>query len=392
MWIKRTLEARFRGSPGGVLPVWLLVGPRQVGKSSLLERCSDGSRQYVNLDELQVRSRAKEAPELFAKELTLPLIIDEIQFAPQLLSAIKILADSTTTPGAIWLTGSQSFEVMKGVRETLAGRVALIELGGLTDEEKLISDLSPKGYFDSIIETGFPRIRDTVSAAERAEFLDSYTRTYIERDVRELLGIQKRREFDIFLKICALRTGQVVNFDSMASDVGVSPKTIKEWLSLLEDCFLIRLVPPFFTNRSKRLIKNQKLYFLDMGLAAFLAGWTDGDALRLGPIGGAAFETHVFSNLMRYFSNRCEPASISFWRTRDGDEIDFLVEARGRVTPIEVKMGVPAPRSLKSLEAIRDSQWTEGHVISLSASHSVPTWLTNSWKISAPWSLDAIFA
>lgn len=389
-WITRTIERILTDSAPQLrlFPVWLILGPRQIGKSSTLLRCSSSDRQYVNLDDLQTRTRATHDPQLFFSSLKAPLLLDEIQYAPQLLSPIKQLADSGVPPGSVWLTGSQNFEVMAGVHESLAGRVGILNLFGLSDEEAgLSTDVSPPEYFERMIRSTFPKLHDVKDLPARQLYLSSYLQTYIERDVRELLGIQKRREFEIFLKVCALRTGQVINLDGIARDVGVSSVTIKDWLSLLEDSFLIKLVRPYFSNRSKRLTKNPKLYFLDMGLAAFLAGWHDPEMLRLGPMGGAAFETQIFGNILRYFRHRALEVEISFWRTRDGQEIDFLVEAGGKVYPIEVKQGMPSPLALPALDPIREANWSDGTVISLvgptvDPEGAVP--LSTGWNLRGP--------
>jgi predicted AAA+ superfamily ATPase len=366
-WISRTLEDLVMAPPQALqlFPVWLVLGPRQVGKSALLRRCASHDRQLVDLDDLDVRTRAQQDPYLFSRDLRLPLLIDEIQYAPQLLSVVKRFADAGAPPGAVWLTGSQNFEVMTGVQETLAGRVAIIHLLGLSDEEKRLSVPGPAEYFVELCRSSFPRLFGVDDRAARELYLSSYTSTYIERDVRELLGIEKRREFEVFVKMCALRTGQIVNYQDLARDAGISPTTAKSWLGLLEDSFLIRLVHPYFKSRSKRLIKSPKLYFLDMGLAAHLAGWRDSEMLRLGPMGGAAFETNILGNILRHFLHRAREVEVYFWRTRDGEEIDFLVEAGGAVYPVEVKLGLPNPESIVSLTPIREGHWRGGSVISL---------------------------
>ena len=366
-WIPRTAEAVFTGSEPALelFPVWLLLGPRQVGKSSLLRRCAREDRQFVDLDDLDVRTRAQRDPVLFARDLRPPVLIDEIQYAPKLLSAVKRIADSGVPPGSIWLTGSQNFEVMTGVRESLAGRVAILHLYGLSDEEKSLETRDPAAYFDALCDSTFPRLHGIDDSNARALYLSSYTSTYIERDVRELLGIEKRREFEVFVKMCALRTGQLVNHADLARDAGISPATARTWLGVLEDSFLIRLVHPYFKSRSKRLVKSPKLYFLDMGLAAHLAGWRDSEMLRLGPQAGAAFETHVFGNILRHFRHRARDVEIHLWRTRDGDEIDFLVEVGGACYPIEVKMSTPDARDLVALGRIRDARWQRGTILAL---------------------------
>ena len=385
MWFKRTYEDILRRPTEALrlFPVWLFLGPRQVGKSSLLGRCAGPDRQIVNLDDLATRGRAHRDPALFAADLRLPLLIDEIQYAPALLSAIKQLADRPTTPpGAIWLTGSQSFDVMHGVQESLAGRVAVLNLFGLSDEEKGTAPTTPKEAFERIWSTSFPKLQG-VSGTDAVDlYLSSYLQTYIERDVRELLGIQKRREFEIFVRMCALRTGQVLNTVEIARDAGISPNTAKEWISLLEDSFLIRLVHPHHTNRTLRMIKSPKLYFLDAGLAAWLAGWRDPETLRLSPMAGAIYETQVFGELLRHYRHRAREVDITYWRTRDGEEIDFLVEAAGRVCPIEVKMGTPDGRALPRLERMADSLWDAGRVVSLLhlGPDTLPATIAAGWK------------
>ena len=371
-----------------LFPVWLLLGPRQVGKSSLLDRCADG-HAYVSLDDLDTRERANRDPVLFVRELTPPFVIDEIQYAPKLLSPIKRMVDGGgLEPGAIRLTGSQSYEVMEGVTETLAGRVAILNLLGLSDEEKALpSTLTPDAYFRRILETGFPRLCGIEDRAARDLYLSSYVQTYIERDIRELLRIEKRREFETFVKLCALRTSQVVNYDDLARDAGVSAGTARSWLSLLEDAFLIRLLAPYFTNRTRRMIKSPKLYFLDAGLAAWLGGWRTADEARLGPMGGALFETHVLAEVIRRFRHRARELDIHFWRTRDGQEIDFLIESGGRTWPVEVKIGSPRYDRLPSLRRIAGPSWQPGQVVSLAAP-AAPARLADDWILCAPRDLD----
>ncbi len=234
-WIKRTIEDILT-QPANHLkhfPVWLLLGPRQVGKTSVLQHCGLPNRQYINLDDLNVRTRATQDPVLFLKDFKPPILIDEIQYAPPLLSGVKMWVDARVPPGSVWITGSQHFGVMKGVRESLAGRTAILNLFGLSDIEKHVETDSPSHYFSSLIQSTFPKMHQISDLPSRELYLSSYIQTYIERDVSELLGIQKRREFEIFLKMCALRTAQVINYESLAKDVGVSPVTIKEWLELL---------------------------------------------------------------------------------------------------------------------------------------------------------------
>lgn len=389
-WISRTFESIIN-TPAAQLQlfsVWLLLGPRQAGKSSLLNKCSLG-HSHVNLDDLAVRERANRDPVLFMKDFQPPFIIDEIQYAPQLLSPIKQYVDAgNLAPGSIRLTGSQNFQVMAGVSETLAGRVAILNLLGLSMEEKgATRPATPETYFGHLLETGFPKLQGVRDHAVRDLYLSSYLQTYIERDIRELSRIEKRREFETFVRLCALRTGHVINYQDLGRDAMVSSATAKEWLSLLEDGYLIKLVYPYHTNRTKRMTKSPKLYFLDAGLSAWLSGWRGTEEARLGPMGGALFETQVFSEIMKSFRHRAREFQVYFWRTRDGQEIDFLVESDGQVFPIEVKMGSPRASSLHQLDRIANSNWQPGQVVSLAAEEK-PVNLTSEWRLCAPGDLD----
>jgi predicted AAA+ superfamily ATPase len=366
MWIHRELEVLLGNSSSlGPFSVVLLLGPRQVGKSSLLNRCVPSETQKIELDDLDIRTRANQDPVLFSKELRAPLLIDEIQYAPALLSQVKVLADRSPKRLCMYLTGSQSFEVMRGVRESLAGRVVILNLLGLSLKEKgLTENSSPIDLFKEFFIGTFPALR-VGEPTVWARFMNSYVQTYVQRDVGELLGIQKRREFELFLKACALRTGQLINYEELARDSSISAATAKDWLSILEDSFLIRLVHPYFNNRTKRLIKSPKLYFLDTGLCAYLAGWRDSEQIRVGPWAGAFFETAIFGELVRYFSHRGLDYQLYFWRDKDGNEVDFIVENGGKTYPIEVKLGSPNPRDLCSHELLKIPSLTDGSIISL---------------------------
>ena len=381
MWIKRIFQDILSDPPLSLrlFPVWLLLGPRQVGKSALLQHISDKDRQLIDLDDLAVRARANADPVLFAKSIQLPCLIDEIQYAPALLSAIKQRSDAGAAPGSIFLTGSQNFEVMHGVRESLAGRVAILNLLGFSEQEMPPESYEPAAYFRYIARSSFPKLYDVTDADAITFYLNSYVQTYIERDVRELLGIQKRREFELFVRLCALRTGQIINHADLARDASISPITAKEWLSLLEDSFLIAQVQPYFSNVSKRLIKASKLYFLDAGLAAHLAGWRNSEIMRHSPSAGALFETQIFGQIWRHFKHQNREVKIYFFRTRDGVEADFLVEHGGKIQPIEVKMGMPDARRLADLSKIREPNWSAGTVISLALAGDKPAPLSEQW-------------
>lgn len=386
MWYQREIEALFDVDQGPLRlhPVWMVLGPRQVGKSSLLRHLAESDRTFVDLDDLTVREAANRDPALFAQNLRLPLMIDEIQYAPELLSQVKLLADRKRVAGSIWITGSQNFEIMKGVRESLAGRVAILNLFGFSIPEKRIQIETPIDFFSCISETSFPALRGVSDARVRDVYLNGYIKTYIERDVQELLGISKRREFEIFVKLCALRTGQLINYESLASDAGVSPATAKQWLSILEDSFLIRIIPPYSSNRNKRLVKTPKLYFLDAGLAAYIAGWREPAVLANGPMSGAFFENAIFSELIRFFSNRARSFDISFWRSRDGEEIDFIVEFDQRRCAIECKVGTPSSGGLLHGRNLEELDLSAAYVATLTALHREPWKVTERWTAVSP--------
>lgn len=386
MWYKREIEALFDEERGPLRlhPVWMVLGPRQVGKSSLFNHMAKAGRTVVDLDDLTTRETANRDPALFSQDLRLPLTIDEIQYAPALLSQVKILADGERIPGSIWITGSQNFEIMKGVRESLAGRVAILNLFGLSIAEKDTPIETPLNFFSCITETSFPALRGVNDARVRDVYLNGYIKTYIERDVQELLGISKRREFETFVKLCALRTGQLINYESLASDAGVSPGTAKQWLSILEDSFLIKIVHPYASNRNKRLVKTPKLYFIDSGLAAYIAGWRDAGVLASSPMSGAFFENAIFGELTRFFSNRAMSVEISFWRSRDGDEIDFIVETGQKRFAIECKVGTPSTSALVKRRHLEELNLSAAYVVTLTALRREPWKVTEDWTAVSP--------
>lgn len=386
MWKNREIERVFTASdsPLRLHPVWMVLGPRQVGKSSLLRHLASSDRILVDLDDLATRGRANADPVLFSQNLQLPLTIDEIQYAPELLSQVKVLADREKKPGSIWITGSQNFEIMKGVRESLAGRVAIMTLLGLSNREKEVRYNNSKEFFAGLCETTFPALFGISDIATRDVYLNSYIKTFIERDVQELLGISKRRELENFIKLCALRAGQLLNYDSMASDAGVSPATVKQWLSILEDSFLIKIVQPFFSNRNKRLVKTPKLYFLDAGLCAYIAGWRDPNIVAASPMAGALFENAVAQEIIRYFNNRARSFELSFWRSRDGEELDFIVEADGKQFAIECKIGRPHPDALLRKKHLDEIGVSSAYVATLTALGQDPYPLNAEWTAGPP--------
>lgn len=339
-------------------PVILLTGPRQVGKTTVLEHARRTSRHaYVSLDQFEIRSAARRDPALFLQQYPPPLMIDEIQYAPELLPYIKTRVDEQRGNVSYWLTGSQHFHLMKGVSESLAGRIAVVKLLGLSVSEEKKGTVSKETLFPfrasqkvrfsrpdltklfgRILKGSFPRLAGS-NPPPRETFYGSYVQTYIDRDLRDLLRITSLPQFETFIRLCAARTAQVLNIADLARDSGVSAPTAQEWLGTLEASGHVYLLRPYYQNVSKRLIKAPKLYFLDTGLVSYLTGWKTPETAQKGAMAGALFETFVVSELIKHFWHRGREAPLWYFRTKEKQEVDILIEQEGVVYPIEVKLG-----------------------------------------------------
>ncbi|MDO8320556.1 ATP-binding protein [Rhodoferax sp.] len=343
-------------------PVLMLTGPRQVGKTTLLEMCAKDAGQhprgYVTLDDMDARTLAQQDPALFLQTWQTPLIIDEIQYAPALFSAIKMVVDRDKTNGLFWLTGSQKFHLMRGVTESLAGRVAIVDLLGLSQAERQgrATDSHPfvptadwiagarahatpmilMPVFQQIWLGSYPRLNDQ-GAKARDVFYRSYIQTYIQRDVQDVLKVTDQMAFNRFLAAVAARTGQLLNYANLARDVDIDNKTAKAWLSVLETSGLIYLLQPYHTNLTKRLVKTPKLYFLDTGLAAYLSKWPDAASLEAGSMSGAILETWVVSEIIKSYWHNAREAPLYFYRDTDQQEVDLLIDQGDTLYPIEIK-------------------------------------------------------
>lgn len=357
----RTLAKTIRAVSDN-FPVLMLTGPRQVGKTTLLEMCARNApavaRNHVTLDDLDARSLAQSDPALFLQTWPTPLIIDEVQYAPQLFSAIKLQVDRAKTNDQFWLTGSQKFELMRGITESLAGRVAIIDLLGLSQAElqgrgEVSQPFVPTNDWlsharrhtspQSLIRTyehiwlgAYPRLNQQ-GAQARDLFYRSYIQTYIQRDVQDVLRVTDQTAFSRFLATVAARTGQLLNYASLARDVDIDNKTAKAWLSVLETSGLVYLLRPYHTNLTKRLIKAPKLYFLDTGLAAYLTRWPDARSLEAGAMSGAMLETWVVSEILKSYWHNGREAPLYFYRDTDQQEVDLLIESADALYPVEIK-------------------------------------------------------
>lgn len=370
-------------------PALLLTGPRQVGKTTLLEHLCTSGRRYVTLDDYSLRSIARQDPALFLQQFPPPLLIDEIQYAPELLPQIKMSIDRSRRPGDFWLTGSQQFHMMQGVTESLAGRVAVVNMLGFSarEKEKRTVRLEPflpaqdvlrtriasgrtadlKTLYSDIWTGSFPALC-TGEVHNRSLFCSSYIQTYLERDVRDLAHVGDIETFSVFLKACAARTGQMLNLSDLARDTGISVTTAKNWLSILVASFQVYLLQPYHSNITKRLYKTPKLYFLDTGLCSHLTGWTSPETLASGAMAGAVFETYVVAEILKSWWNRIQLPNIFYYRDKDGREIDLLIQQNDRLYPLEIKKGAsPSREWIKHFSALDrfGKEITDGGVICL---------------------------
>lgn len=339
-------------------PAILLTGPRQTGKTRMLRHLMEGKgRGYVSLDDLTDRALAKSDPAMFLQLHPAPILIDEVQYAPELFSQIKRLVDAHRSPGAFWLTGSQPFRLMKLAGESLAGRVAVLHTDALSRREVL--EMPPAGPFEISVEAFRNRAERMGPVAapslfgeiwrgampglvsgevkKRDIFYSSYVQTYVERDVRDIVPGVDPVAFTHLLAAVACRAGQQVNVHEIAKDLGVGDTSVRTGLAVLEKSDVIYYLHPYSANALKRAVKSPKLYFFDTGLVAYLARWMSPETLEAGAMSGAIFENWVVSEIRRsYTQNGLEPP-LWYYRDRDGVEIDLVVERDGRLHPVEIK-------------------------------------------------------
>lgn len=335
--------------------VILITGFRQVGKSTLLKEKLLPKYEYTVLDDFSELDLAKKDPALFMKNHNLPLIIDEVQRAPEIFLQLKYIVDEFSDKGKIILTGSQSNKLLKHASDSLAGRVCIIDMASFSMREKKEIDFNLeflpvteyldlrstklKSYDDlwkHIQRGSMPELYD--ENIEWETFYRSYVRTYIERDVAELINVKNLIKFNNFMKCLAARIGELVNSDALARDVGVTVKTIQEWTSILESSGIIRLLHPYENNITNRTVKTPKVYFLDTGLVCYLIGWTSPQVAMNGAMSGALFENFVISEVIKsYYNSGHDAQNLYFYRDKDKHEIDLVIEKDGTLYPVEIK-------------------------------------------------------
>lgn len=370
---ERALERKFLRMNSFFKAV-LVTGARQVGKTTMLKHlAADQSRTYVSMDNTMARMLAKSDPVLFFQTYKPPVIIDEIQKAPELFEQIKVMCDESEERGLFWLTGSQQYKMMQNIRETLAGRIGILELYSLSKTEaegvsfpneldfslpcllqrqSLAKKNDIVDVFEHIWRGGMPDVL-TADAEQRQEYFNSYIETYLMRDVSEEGSITDTVRFRKFLNACAALVAEQVNYKTLAEAAEISQPTAREWVRLLQSMGILYLLPPYANNELKRLAKTPKLYFCDTGLCAYLSMWLTRDTLMNGAANGHYFENYVVMELLKNFAYAPSRANLSYYRDSNAKEIDVFVEENGMIHPLEIKKSAnPDRREVKKYELL----------------------------------------
>ena len=334
-YIPRNAESRLKHFARGY-PVLVVTGPRQSGKSTLVRHAFPEHR-YVSLEYLDQREFAETDPRGFLNQFTGGAILDEAQRCPALFSYLQTRIDERQQPGEFILTGSRQFGLLPGIAQSLAGRAALLTLLPMTYDELQRAEKVGRNLDKILFDGAYPPIFDR--GLEPHPWYGNYVRTYLERDVRQLIKVQDLDTFRRFLKLCAGRTGQLLNLSSLANDCGITHNTAKAWISVLEASYIVHLLPPHHQNFNKRLIKTPKLYFLDTGLANWLLGIQNSEQLTTHVQRGALFETWIIGELLKARYNAGETSNLYFWRDRSGHEVDLLIDHGTHLSPLEIKSG-----------------------------------------------------
>lgn len=356
----------------------LLTGPRQSGKTTMLRALAkeeNKGREYVSLDDLTTRDMAKNDPALFLQIHKPPVLIDEVQYAPELFTYVKIHIDEHHNPGDFWMTGSQIFRLMRGVQESLAGRVALLHMSPMSqreiigadcipfttnmnvlmDECKKIAPVDTPAIFERIWRGSMPSIVSGLYA-DRNMYYSSYLSTYVERDVRDISGTVDALKFNRFITAVAARTAQLLNYHALAEDAEIDMVTAKAWVDILETLGIIFLLHPYSNNVLKRTIKTPKVYFYDTGLACYLTKWSSPEVAESGAMSGALLENFTVSEILKGYQNAGREPYLYFYRDRDAKEIDVIMEGDGKLCPLEIKKtATPDKRIIRTFSVIDKS-------------------------------------
>ena len=317
-------------------PIVTITGPRQSGKTTLAKKIFS-DKPYASLEDPDVRLAALEDPRAFLERFPNGAVLDEVQRCPDLLSYLQTMVDADTRTGLFILTGSQQFGLLSGITQSLAGRTAFVELLPFSISELKRADKLPKTLDDILIKGGYPPLYDRHIPGR--SWFGAYVTAYIERDVRQVLKVQDLESFQRFVRLCAGRTGQLLNLTSLAVDCGITHNTAKAWISVLEASYILFQFRPHHANFNKRLIKAPKLYFYDAGLVSWLLGIRTSQQLEIHPLRGNIFETFIVAELMKIRLNRGERPNLYFWRDSNGNEVDVVIEHGQKLMPVEIKSG-----------------------------------------------------
>ncbi len=381
-YIERALERKFLHMSQAFKAV-MIVGARQVGKSTMLRHYAEKeNRTIVSMDDSRLRELARTDPMLFFQTYQPPIMIDEVQKAPELFEQIKIICDGTNEKGLFWLTGSQSKKLMKQAGDSLAGRVCILKMYSLSQKEiAAVNAADPMEFsfagirerakafpknnihsvFGHIWRGGMPELM-RLDAEQTHEYWNSYIDTYLLRDAVDDNGITDTEGFRKFLRACAAFNGQLINYNDLAQTSGISGATAKEWIKILQSMGIIYLLEPFYANELKRLIKTPKLYFCDTGLCAWLSSWTSRDTLMNGAAAGHYFENYVIGEFIREYAYGSEPANLNFYRDTNQKEIDLVIEQNGILHPIEIKLSAnPDKRFINAFSVLEKSGKQTGY-------------------------------
>lgn len=380
-YIKRNPERKFLHMSTAFKAV-MVVGARQVGKSTMLKHLAkDQNRTYVTMDDTQLRAFAQNDPKLFLQSYHPPILIDEVQKAPELFEEIKILCDETDELGLFWLTGSQSKKLVKKAGDSLAGRLCILKMYSLSTREKLgieptdelvfsMEALTARkklfgqnnilATFENIWRGGLPDVQKKDEEQLR-EYFNSYIETYLMRDAVDDYGIADTEGFRKFLRACASFAGQLINYNDLGASAGVSGVTAKDWVNILQSMGIIFLLEPYSSNELKRLIKKPKLYFCDTGFCAYLSSWTTRDVLMNGAASGHYYENYVIAELLRHYTYGKNKINLNFYRDNKMKEIDLIIEEDGVLHPVEIKKSSsPDKSAAKSFSALKSTERTVG--------------------------------